>query len=53
MNNLKKCTLCCIQNLRKPINLPHDKSVIIGRSELTGIKDSALSRNQGTPKSLI
>lgn len=46
MNKLRKCTLCCVIQSHKPINLPHNEPVIIGRNRETGIKAVELSRKQ-------
>lgn len=46
MSSVRKCFLQCTQKSHKPINLPHNKPIVIGRSEITGIKNPSLSRNQ-------
>lgn len=39
------CYLKCVRNTQKRINLPHEKPVMIGRNEETGITDLHVSRN--------
>ncbi|RZB94430.1 PNK3P, AAA 33, and/or Zeta toxin domain containing protein [Asbolus verrucosus] len=39
------CYLKCARNAQKRINLPHQKPVMIGRNEETGITDLHVSRN--------
>ncbi|EFA06186.1 Bifunctional polynucleotide phosphatase/kinase-like Protein [Tribolium castaneum] len=39
------CYLRCVKNAQKRITLPHQKPVIIGRNEETGITDLHVSRN--------
>ena len=46
MCNIRKCFLYCLKKSHEPIILPHNKSIIVGRNKISGIKDSTLSKNQ-------